>query len=149
MTQMRPMEQIEEGVTKGEGCKLQGTFYKHLAMNAFYVVISNPPILAQLLMRNPDFKFDLSHRINSFYLGESSQHAYYEREYQLNGFNKLAGQVRMQEKREGDSRGITKHTYYIQAIPTVFDNMISSTEIFQYTASEYSKEGSESGIVFM
>ncbi len=149
MTQPRPFEDIEASLKKKEGCKLTGTFYKHLAMNSFYIVIANPPLLAQLLMRNPEFRFDLSHKINYLYLGESNQHGYYEREYKINGFNKLQDTVRWQDKHPDGSRDIVKHTYYIQAIPTLFDGVIGSTEIFQYTASEYSKEGAESGIIFM
>jgi hypothetical protein len=43
-----------------------------------------------------------------------------------------------------------KHTYFLSAIPTTFYGMLgTTTEIFQYTASQYSKEGPESGIVFM
>ena len=43
-----------------------------------------------------------------------------------------------------------KHTYFLSAIPTQFYGMLGmTTEIFQYTASQFSKPGEESGIVFM
>lgn len=50
---------------------------------------------------------------------------------------------------EGSQRSTYKHTYFLSAIPTVFDGYLSSTEIFQYTVSEYTKESPENAIVFI
>lgn len=55
----------------------------------------------------------------------------------------------MESRPEDQPNNLYKHTYMISAVPTVFDNFFSSTEIFQYTVSEFSKPGQESGIVFM
>ena len=71
------------------------------------------------------------------------------RKYQLNGFNKLSGLGRKEERNAGEASIQYKHTYFVTAVPTVFDNMFGSTEIFQYTTSEYSKPGRESGVVFL
>lgn len=69
----RSIEEIEESLNKGEGCRLQGKFYKHFVTNNFFIVLGNPQLLAALLMRNGNFQFDLSHRINSLILGDASQ----------------------------------------------------------------------------
>lgn len=47
-----------------------------------------------------------------------------------------------------DDREHFRHTYYITAIPTIFEGIFSDTESFQYTASEYSHKGQETAIVF-
>lgn len=75
----RSIDEIELSLRHREYCKVRGTFYKHFIMNTFFVTFSNPQIIAMLLMRDSNFQFDLSHKINSLYLGESMSHEYYER----------------------------------------------------------------------
>ena len=55
----------------------------------------------------------------------------------------------MEHRPEDNPNNLYKHTYMISAVPTIFDNLFGSTEIFQYTSSEFSRPGTESGIVFM
>lgn len=69
--------------------------------------------------------------------------------YELKGFNKLAGHEMIEPKRDDGIRTTYRHTYLLQAIPTVFDGFFGSTEAFQYTTSEYSKEGTENAVLFM
>jgi hypothetical protein len=75
----RNIEEIEKSVREKEYCKIRGTFYKHFITNTFFITFSNPQMIAMLLMRDNDFQFDLSHRINQFYLGDSRNHNYYEK----------------------------------------------------------------------
>ena len=74
---------------------------------------------------------------------------YLTRNYQVTGFNKLAGITNKEERPRDEPGRQYKHTYFVTAVPTVFDNMFGSTEIFQYTTSEYSKPGQESAVVFL
>lgn len=56
----------------------------------------------------------------------------------------------MEVIRDYSQRVNYRHTYFMQAIPTVFEGYFgSSTEVFQYTTSEYSKEGPEAALMFM
>lgn len=79
LTAARSIEEIDESLRHREYCKVRGTFYKHFIMNTFFITFSNPQLIAMLLMREPNFQFDLSHNINSLYLGESMSHEYYEK----------------------------------------------------------------------
>lgn len=69
----RSIEEIEQSLNNEEGCRLQGKFYKHFVTNNFFIVLGNPHLLATLLMRNSNFQFDLSHKIYSLVLGDSSE----------------------------------------------------------------------------
>ena len=55
----------------------------------------------------------------------------------------------MEPKRKPEERVTYKHTYFIQAVPCLFDGFFWNTEVFQYTASEYSKPGTENSVSFM
>lgn len=77
--EQRTLEDVQDAMKNGEGCKIRGTFYKHFVVNAFYITFGNPQILALMMMQNPGFRFDLSHKINSLYLGDSSRHESLER----------------------------------------------------------------------
>lgn len=155
MTEDRSVREVLEALDRKEGCKLKGTFFKHFVLNTFIITPGNPAILPFVLMERSTRVLDLSHKINDFMLGDFSNKDYYERydavirTYKLDGFNKLKGSHAMDNRPKNDQDRVYKHTYFISAIPTVFDNMFSSTEIFQYTASEYSKAGEEAAIVFM
>lgn len=150
MTGERPIEEIEKGIRSGEGCRISGTFFKHFVMNNFYIGFGNPQLLSVLLMRNPEFSFDLSHIIHTLLLGDTSKHDYYSQKYKIGGFNKLEKFENIEPNRPRGERTTYKHTYFIQAIPTVFDGYFgSSAEIFQYTTSKYSKESPEDAIIFL
>lgn len=69
----RTIEEIEQSLSNGEGCRLQGKFYKHFVTNNFFIVLGNPQLLAMLLMRNSNFQFDLSHKVYSLILGDASE----------------------------------------------------------------------------
>lgn len=61
----------------------------------------------------------------------------------------MAGVSRVEPKRKPEERVTYKHTYFIQAVPCLFDGFFWNTEVFQYTASEYSKPGTENSVSFM
>lgn len=152
----RDTKDVISAFDRKEGCKIKGSFYKHFVMNNFVITLGNPQILSRIIMERPGKVFDLSHGINEFLLGDfNSRHYYieylviYDRNYKVDGFNKLQG-TKVQENRPEDNPNLLyRHTYFVTAIPTVFDNYFGTTEIFQYTTSEYSKPGPESAIVFM
>lgn len=75
----RNIDEIEKSLRDKEYCKIRGTFYKHFVMNTFFITFSNPQMIAMLLMRDNNFQFDLSHRINNLYLGAPWDHQHYER----------------------------------------------------------------------
>ena len=79
MTGERDLEAIITSISKAEGCKLRGRFYKHFVSNSFMITLANPGLLAALMMKDTKFVFDLSHRINSLYLGETNSHQSYEK----------------------------------------------------------------------
>jgi hypothetical protein len=70
----RDLKQLVNAAREGHGCKLQGTFYKHFLVSHFVVNYGNPTQLAFLANEFPTFKLDLSHKINSLYLGEMTDH---------------------------------------------------------------------------
>lgn len=79
LSQGRNIDEIEKALREKEFCKIRGTFYKHFVMNTFFITFANPQLIAMLLMRDNNFQFDLSHRINNLYLGAPWDHQYYER----------------------------------------------------------------------
>lgn len=78
-TDSRDLKGLVTAAKEGHGCKLQGSFYKHFLVSHFVVNYGNPHQLAFLTNEFPTFKLDLSHRINSLYLGDSSDHEMLER----------------------------------------------------------------------
>lgn len=79
MTRERNYEEIVKALKDGEGCKIKGQFYKHFVSNNFYITVGNEQVAIRIQMTEGIKAYDMSHRINSFMLGESGAHEYYER----------------------------------------------------------------------
>ena len=67
--------------------------------------------------------------------------------YDAKGFNQLAG-ASINETRPDDA-SIQLNTYFVKAVPMIFDNVFGSTEIFQYSSSAYTMAGSETSVTFL
>ena len=72
MSSERTIEEIVKAVESNEGCRMLGTFNKHLIANQFYIVVGNHRVLGELLQQKPSFRIDLSHRINALLVGGQS-----------------------------------------------------------------------------
>lgn len=79
MDEDRDIRHVLSALDNKQGCKIQGTFYKHFVMNSFYITLGNPPVLSRVIMERPGYMFDLSHKINDFMLGDFNSRHYYER----------------------------------------------------------------------
>jgi hypothetical protein len=78
MTQDRDFDEVVRAMNKKQGCKVKGGFYKHFAMNTFYITLGNPMYVSHLLLERQGVPMDFSHKINSLMLGETGSHKYYE-----------------------------------------------------------------------
>lgn len=77
MTEERYIDEVFEAIEKKQGCKIRGSFFKHFAMNSFYITLGNPALVTQIMMQRPSLVFDMSHTVASLLLGETSSHQYY------------------------------------------------------------------------
>ena len=78
MIQEREFDEVVASLERKEGCKIRGSFYKHFAMNNFYVALGNPLYVSQLMMERQGKAFDMSHTIKNLVLGDALNHQYYE-----------------------------------------------------------------------
>lgn len=72
----RTYEEIRDHMKQGGGCKVKGTIHKHFLSEPFYIVYSMKPVLMQIFNELPELRLDLSHRIHTLNLGDSSQHSH-------------------------------------------------------------------------
>ena len=79
MTRERSIEEIIRALEAGEGCKIKGVFFKHFVSNNFFITVGNEQVAIRIQMMKGIQAFDMSHKINSFMLGDSRSHEYYER----------------------------------------------------------------------
>lgn len=108
----RDLNHLVQAAREGHGCQLAGSFYKHFLVSHFVVNYGNPAQMAFLANEFPTFKLDLSHRINSLYLGEMKDHETLEQTYKIKGFNQLAGTNQVEKDRQIGSR--IRHTYWVK-----------------------------------
>mgnify|MGYP006987673509 CR=1 FL=1 len=108
----RNIDEIVDAAKEGWGCKIKGIFYKHFLMNHFFLSYGNPMILSNVQALYPSMPTDLSHRVNSLYLGNTDSHAYLEKEYALGSFNAAKGTAINDTAREGNE--FIRHTYWVK-----------------------------------
>ena len=71
------------------------------------------------------------------------------RKFDLKGFNTLYNHKQIEDRSDGYT-GPFYHSYYLIAVPNIFDRMFGRIlETFQYTASAYAKKASSPAIVFV
>jgi len=67
----RTLEEISKAIDNGESCRIMGVFYLHFLSNNFHITYSNPMVLSRLVqMRGGNYVFQLSHIINSLFIGK-------------------------------------------------------------------------------
>ena len=79
MSRMRDFDEVSAALDAREGCKIRGTFFKHFVVNSFVVTVGNEPLALEIMALKRIAAYDLSHKVNSFLLGEASSHQYYEK----------------------------------------------------------------------
>ncbi len=74
----RSLQQIIDHIKSKGGCKLTGTLYKHHLMDHFFILYPGGPLFAQIHHDVPEFRTTLSHKFNSFRMGDVRYHTYFE-----------------------------------------------------------------------
>lgn len=151
----RPMDKIRDdtelahALKTKEGCKIKGEFFMHFLSNNFYLGYGNPVLLnAANSKLDGSFLPSLNHRINLLTFGETVKSNSLKNKFGLTGLNTLKNHSVIENRKDGFG-GPFYHSYYIVAVPNVFDRMFGRIlETFQYTASAYSKRNINSGITF-
>lgn len=121
----------------------------HFLSNNFYVGFGNPVLAANVVHKNPEYKLSLEHILNVLTFGPSNNNEALSKRFDLKGFNTLMDHF-SKEDRKDEYTGSFYHSYYITAVPNIFDRMFGRIlETFQYTASAYVKRSSAAAIIFM
>jgi hypothetical protein len=69
--------------------------------------------------------------------------------YTLSGFNTLKDHIGLEDRKDGYG-GPFYHSYFITAVPNVFDRMFGRIlQTFQYTASAYAKRSMRAALTFV
>lgn len=133
---------------QSEGCNIVGQFYKHFLVDNFVVVWGNDFLLMRTRSFKPHIKLDLSHRINSLYLGDQTRHEELEKEYGLSSFNVLRNRSVIETKRTNKYN--IRHKYYLWAVPTLLEGAFLSKpqEILQYAPNYFKEKSEENEIMF-
>jgi hypothetical protein len=145
----RPFDQIVAASKKDEGCKIKGQFHLHFLSNNFYVGYGNSILVSRIAQKNKNFKLSLEHVIHELSFGPNNSNEALSKKYDLSGFNTLGDHFGKEDRADGYG-GPFYHSYYITAVPNVFDRMFGRIlQTFQYTASAYAKRSMRSAIVFV
>lgn len=103
-----------------EGCRVEGHLFIHLAQPAIIFGPSGlpPPLLLLMMAEIPDLNFNLSHKINSFFIGpandcESSMNLLDRPTDSCHG---LRGVQQMEDKKPSKRGLFHKHTYFLNVI---------------------------------
>lgn len=74
----RHLEQIIDHIKNKGGCKISGTIYKHHLMDHFFILYARGFLFDKIANDVPEFRMDLSHRINQIRMGDISLHMFFE-----------------------------------------------------------------------
>lgn len=141
---------VAEALKEKQGCKVEGEFFMHFLSNNFYLGYGNPVLLnaANSELKTENFIPNLNHRINSLMFGEVVRSNNLKSKFGLNGLDTLKNHTQIEDRKDGFG-GPYYHSYYIVAVPNVFDRVFGRIlETFQYTASAYNQRNINSGITF-
>ena len=145
----RLLKDVLKAWKEGEGCKIKGGFHLHFLSNNFYVGVGNNQLLGKLLEKTKKSKISLEHRVNELSFGPNSSNNALSKKFNLKGFNTLGNHYSSEDRKDGYG-GPFYHSYYITAVPNVFDRMFGRLlETFQYTASAYVKRSMRAAVVFV
>lgn len=78
--------------------------------------------MAQVMAKNPEFKLGLAHRINDLTFGPNGSLEALSKKFDLNGFNTLKNHQHLEDRKDGYT-GSYYHSYYLIAVPNIFDRM--------------------------
>jgi hypothetical protein len=143
------VDQVVESIKNEEGCKIHGTFYIHLLSNNIYLGFGNPILMSNAIRKLKNFTPKLDHIIRKLTIGPEGVSNSMKRAFDLKGLNTLGDHKSMENRSDGYG-GPIYHSYFLTAVPNVFDRMFHRVlETFQYTASSYMKRSNNAAIVFV
>lgn len=145
----RPFDEVVKAVKADEGCKIRGAFHLHFLSNNFYVGYGNPMLMQRLILKARKYQMSLEHKIWALTFGPGKSTDRVFEKYGLKGFNTLENHSSIEDRKDGYG-GPFYHSYYITAVPNVFDRMFGRIlQTFQYTASAYIKRSMRGSVVFV
>lgn len=118
----RDIETLLKAVERKEGCKISGEFHLHFISNNFFIGFGNQLLMHALSQKNPNFQPDLSHHINALTFGPNSSIQALEQKFDLSGFNTLGNSRQVEDRSDGFGGGFY-HSYFLIAVPNIFDRM--------------------------
>lgn len=149
MRKAQGIEEIVEAIKRKDGCKIKGEFYMHFLSNNIYLGYGNALLLSAATSRiDGPFVPSLNHRINSLTFGTKVRSEKLKEKFELKGLDTLGKHELVEDRKDGFG-GPYYHSYYVVAVPNIFDRMFGRIlETFQYTASGYSRRNINSGVTF-
>lgn len=149
MSRPKSPEEVAEALKNKDGCKIKGEFYMHFLSNNIYLGYGNPILLSRATSKlKGDFTPSLNHRINSLSFGTKVKSKKLMETFDLRGLDTLQNHELIEDRKDGFG-GPYYHSYYVVAVPNIFDRMFGRIlETFQYTASGYSRRNINSGVTF-